>query len=273
MARKTKKPENPYRKKVISYQKFYSNQRKYQGYYPGINYKEYVDTLVKTGQLTEKTGKRMLRPKKRIDEVNVTREEFKPIDVYKKSRTERGVKELKRTFNAIIKSQEQRNRALKRAGFREVKIKPLSGKPGSREWRMGIVEAVRAYTSTQAEKKRAQADFDRKRVAITKSTGIVIETKAEMRQYGEFMKKFNSIIEEYIYDSNFVAEEYYNDYASGKKNFKSLYLDYIGKVKERGIISESQYNEMARRVQPQTEIEKYRKKFAHHRHKSYRPTE
>lgn len=270
MARKTKKPENPYRKKVISYQKFYANQKKFPGYYPGIKYNEYVNVLVTTGQLTAKTGKKMLTPKKRVLEVDVKREDYKPIDTYKKSRTEKGIKELKRTYNKIVKSQAQRNKALKRAGFKPVKIKELTGKPGSKEWRMGIVEAVQAYTSAQAEVKRAQADFDRKRIAIAKSTGIVIETKDEMRKYGEFMSRFKNLIEEFIYDSDFVAEEYYNDYEAGKKNFEDLYLDYIVKLKERGNISESQYNEMAGRVKPQTEIEKYRKQFAHYKHKSVR---
>lgn len=264
---------NPYRKKVITYQKFYANQKKFQGYYPGLKYKEYVNTLVQSGQLSEKTGKQMLKPKKRIYEVNVKREQYTPAEVYKKSRTNKGIKELKRTYNKIVKSQTQRNKALKKAGFKQVEIKELKGKTGSTEWRMGIVEAVRAYTSNTAEKKRAQADFDRKRIAIAKSTGIVIETKSEMRKYGEFMNRFKSLIEEFMYDSDFVAEEYYNDYESGKKNFEELYLDYIGQLKERGSISESQYNEMSGRISPQAEIEQYRKKFAHYKHKSVRQSE
>lgn len=276
MAGKTKtktKKVNPYKKKVISYQKFYANQKKYPGYYTGLKYKEYVNTLVKEGKLSEKTGKRMLSPKKKVSEVDVKREQYTPAEVYKKSRTTKGRKELKRMYNKIVRSQRQRNKALKAAGFKQVEIKGLAGEIGSKEWRMGIVEAVRAYTSYDAEKKRAQAYFDRQRIAIAKSTGIVIETKAEMERYGEFMNKFKSLISQYIYDSDTVAEDYYNDYDSGKKSFEEIYRAYTDKLYEKGKINESERDKIYKRVSTENEIEKYRKKFEHYKHKSVRPPE
>lgn len=265
-----KKSINPYRKKVITYQKFYANQRKYPGYYPGLKFKDYVNTLVEAGELSARTGKRMLTPRKRIAEVNVRREDYTPQMVYRKSRNEKGVKELKRTYNKIVKSQEQRNKALKRAGFEQVKIPVLEGKQGSKEWRYSIIEAVRAYTSVKAEVKRAQADFDKKRIKIAETTGVVIETKEEMRKFGDFMNRFKSVISEYMYDSEFVAEMYYNDYSTGKKRFEVLYKDYTDKLYERGTINESERDAMYKRVETEDNMAEYRKKFAHFKRKSVR---
>lgn len=265
-----RKSINPYRKKVITYQKFYANQRKYPGYYPGIKYKEYVTELVNTGALSAKTGKKMLTPKKRSLEVNVTIDEYTPHQVGIKSRTEKGVKELKRTYNKIVKSQEQRNKALKRSGFDTVKIPALTGKEGSKDWRYSIVEAVRAYTSVKAEVKRAQIAYDKKRIKIAETTGVVIESKSEMKKFGEFMNRFKNTISEYMYDSEFVAERYYNDYDAGKRNFNDLYKDYIERLYERGVISESDRDEMQNRIRAEDKMDKYRKKFAHYKRKSVR---
>ena len=234
-------------RKILSYQEFYARQRKYQDYYPGMKYKEFQRKIYEERGYKESTIRRLTEPKKKSKRKTVKRKvsreksgitvtdykDFLPVKVREGLRTGKYTEhQLKLLYKEIYYKQQERNLALKKAGYDIVKLAKPSELKDTRSIIFEVAGAVRKSESVYATVKGAKEKDIRTMATLNKNySGLNLKSKEDLRTFGQFMQEVRAFMGNVIFDSD-RAVEMYDRYLDGE-SIADLFSEYKERLSKR----------------------------------------